>query len=51
MDLKYKKTVLITMIVNSSHKRVIKITPNIVINLGILTGVSTLEYNLELIIV
>lgn len=43
MDLKFKKTLLMAMIMNSSHKRVMKVSPNSIVNLEMFTGVIKLN--------
>lgn len=44
MDLKFKKTVLIAMVMNSAHRRVMKVSPNSIVNLEMFTGVIQLIY-------
>lgn len=42
MDLKFQKTMLIAMAMNSAHKRIMKISPNLIIHLEMFTEVRTL---------
>lgn len=41
MDLKLKKTILNAMTINSSHKNAAVLTPKIIVNVKMLTSVST----------
>jgi len=40
MDLKYKKTLLFAMNMNSAHRRVMKVTPKSIVNLEMFSNVS-----------
>lgn len=44
MDLKFKKTMLLAMYMNSAHKRVLKVTPNLIINLEMFTKVIVYNF-------
>lgn len=44
MDLKFKKTLLLTMQMNAAHRRVIKISPLYVVNLEMFSQVSDNDY-------
>ncbi|KAF0748951.1 odorant receptor 46a-like, partial [Aphis craccivora] len=43
MDLKFKKTLLLAMTMNSAHKRVMKVSPNSIVNLEIFSRVIKLN--------
>lgn len=44
MDLKFKKTMLLAMKMNSSHKRVMKVSPNSAVGLEMFARVSSLIF-------
>ncbi|XP_022167641.1 odorant receptor 22c-like [Myzus persicae] len=46
MDLKFKNTLLMAMIMNSAHKRVMKVSPNSIVNLEMFTGVMNMSYSI-----
>ncbi|XP_015367779.1 PREDICTED: odorant receptor 46a, isoform B-like [Diuraphis noxia] len=46
MDLKFKKTLLMAMILNSSHKRVMKVSPNSFVNLEMFTRLMNMSYSI-----
>ncbi|XP_060878596.1 odorant receptor 2a-like [Metopolophium dirhodum] len=46
MDLKFKKTLLFGMNTNSSHRRVMKVTPRSIINLEMFTNVMNMSYSI-----
>ncbi|XP_029342650.1 odorant receptor 46a-like [Acyrthosiphon pisum] len=46
MDLKFKKTLLLAMTLNSAHKRVMKVSPNSIVNLEMFTGVMNMSYSI-----
>jgi len=43
MDLKFKKTLLLAMTMNSAHKRVMKVSPNSIVNLEMFSRVIKLN--------
>eukprot|EP00102_Acyrthosiphon_pisum_P025302 XP_016662512.1 PREDICTED: odorant receptor 22b-like [Acyrthosiphon pisum] len=46
MDLKFKKTLLFAMNTNSSHRRVMKVTPMSIINLEMFANVMNMSYSI-----
>lgn len=44
MELKFKKTLLLAMRMNSAHKRIIKMSPNSIVNMEMFTKVCNLMY-------
>ncbi|KAE9532665.1 hypothetical protein AGLY_009746 [Aphis glycines] len=46
MDLKFKKTLLLAMTMNSAHKRVMKISPNSIVNLEMFSRVMNMSYSI-----
>ncbi|XP_003243258.1 uncharacterized protein LOC100569602 [Acyrthosiphon pisum] len=46
MDLKFKKTLLFAMNVNSAHRRVMKVTPTSIINLEMFANVMNMAYSI-----
>ncbi|XP_060863396.1 uncharacterized protein LOC132939967 [Metopolophium dirhodum] len=50
MDLKFKKTLLMAMTMNSAHRRVMKVSPNSIVNLEMFTGVMNMSYSIVSVI-
>ncbi|XP_025196562.1 odorant receptor 22c-like [Melanaphis sacchari] len=50
MDLKYKKTLLLAMTMNSAHKRVMKVSPNSIVNLEMFSRVMNMSYSIVTIL-
>ncbi|XP_026804934.1 odorant receptor 22c-like [Rhopalosiphum maidis] len=46
MDLKFKKTLLLAMTMNSAHKRVMKVSPNSIVNLEMFSRVMNMSYSI-----
>ncbi|XP_015367764.1 PREDICTED: odorant receptor 22c-like [Diuraphis noxia] len=45
-DLKFKKTVLLAMSMNSAHKKVMKLSPNSIVNLEMFSRVMNMSYTI-----